>query len=111
MKTDFAISVRNLVDFVLMSGDIDQGGFSTVDRAREGQRVHTRIQRSRGDAYNQEVQVSRIVETRTIRLQINGRIDGVITEEELPVIEEIKTIRSGLQHYIENPDPLHWGRR
>ncbi len=110
MKNEFTVSVRYLVEFVLNSGDLDLGGFTSADRAREGQRIHTKIQNSRGDDYSKEVQVSKTIDCGEFQVNLNGRIDGIITKEDELIIEEIKTIKSGLQRYIETEDPLHWGQ-
>ena len=44
------LSVRELVEFVLREGDIDntQGGGNLVERALEGARLHRRLQKEAG---------------------------------------------------------------
>ena len=54
MKKEIKVSVRNLVEFVLRSGDLDTS-FMGSSRAVEGTRAHTKIQNSYGDEYNKEV--------------------------------------------------------
>ena len=51
------ISVRNLVEFILREGDIDnrQGMGASAEAMQEGSRMHRRIQRSMGSDYHAEV--------------------------------------------------------
>ena len=56
------VSVRSLVEFVLQSGDLTAGGFHRRDRARLGTRAHQRVQRSRPDGYEAEVEIADRVE-------------------------------------------------
>ncbi|MCD7737052.1 MAG: ATP-dependent DNA helicase [Lachnospiraceae bacterium] len=54
------ISVRNLVEFILRSGDIDnrKGTFGEKEAMQEGSRIHRRIQSGMGDGYRAEVPLS-----------------------------------------------------
>ena len=58
MKT-VSISVRNLVEFILRSGDIDErrGQGGSVDAMLEGARIHRAIQAAAGSDYSAEVSV------------------------------------------------------
>ena len=50
------ISVRNLVEFILRSGDIDnRTGGSDKDAMQQGGRMHRKIQKSMGADYHAEV--------------------------------------------------------
>ena len=48
-KKEIRISVRNLVEFILRSGDLDNssGGFGERDAMQAGTRVHQQIQKKR----------------------------------------------------------------
>ena len=52
-KKEIRISVRNLVEFILRSGDLDNssGGFGERDAMQAGTRVHQQIQKKRGADY------------------------------------------------------------
>ncbi|MCD7884599.1 MAG: ATP-dependent DNA helicase [Lachnospiraceae bacterium] len=54
------ISVRNLVEFILRAGDIDnrRGAFGEKDAMQEGSRIHRRIQGQMGSGYQAEVPLS-----------------------------------------------------
>ncbi|KQC07967.1 MAG: hypothetical protein APR54_05260 [Candidatus Cloacimonas sp. SDB] len=110
MKDEIRVPVRDLVEFVLKSGDLEVGNFSGQDRARAGQRIHKKIQNSRKGDYQKELPVSRLIEADSFNLNIGGRIDGVFLNEEPVIIEEIKTVSSNLSKYLQNENPLHWGQ-
>ncbi len=106
---EFAVGVRDLVEFVLRRGDL-RSEFTGSARAVEAVRLHQRIQASRPAGYLPEVVLSRVVETPGFRLRIAGRLDGVFTAEAVPRIEEIKTTRRPLRECVREENPLHWGQ-
>ncbi|MCL2050898.1 MAG: ATP-dependent DNA helicase [Lachnospiraceae bacterium] len=76
---EIQISVRNLVEFILRSGDIDNRRFALAETAmQEGGRIHRMIQRRMGSDYHAEVAVKFKYETGNYTIIIDGRIDGVI---------------------------------
>lgn len=101
-------SVRELVGFVLRSGDLVAGGFSRPDRLVEGTRGHQKIQRARPTDYQAEVPISYLVETEEIALEISGRIDGLLVEGDVVLVEEIKTTEADLNAIAENL--AHWAQ-
>ena len=56
-KKIIKISVRNLVEFILREGDIDNrhGRTASPEAMWEGSRIHKRIQKSKGANYHAEV--------------------------------------------------------
>jgi len=60
-KKEIKISVRNLVEFVLRTGDIDSS-FTGSSRAVEGTRLHKKIQKTQGKEYSPEVFLKTTVE-------------------------------------------------
>jgi DNA excision repair protein ERCC-2 len=70
------VAVGTMVTRVLRSGDL-RIEFSNARRARDGIRIHRRIQKSRPDNYEAEVPVSFTVKTAKAALEVSGRIDGV----------------------------------
>ena len=101
-----SIAVRELVEFVLASGDI-VSTFSLSVRAQEGIKVHQMLQKSRGENYNPEVTVSFEVERENIVLEVKGRIDGVFSNPEGVFIEEIKSTKVKLEEIDENFNLIH----
>ncbi|MGE5378319.1 MAG: helicase C-terminal domain-containing protein, partial [Bacteroidota bacterium] len=104
------VSVRSLVEFVLQSGDLTSGGFQRRDRAQLGTQGHKRVQRSRPDGYEIEVEVTYQVEGADPPLEVRGRIDGLYASQEPVIIEEIKTTTLSLDLVSEGHNPLHWAQ-
>lgn len=74
-------SVRNLVEFILRSGDIDNRRVSSKNDAMlEGGRIHRMIQRRMGPNYYSEVSLRHEIETENYSIIIDGRADGIIFE-------------------------------
>ena len=92
-----SLSVRELVEFILASGSIDNRGGSAdlYQRANEGSRLHRKLQRQaherHGKAYRSEVVFSDERELDGILFSVYGRADGVLREDGSAIIEEIKT--------------------
>ena len=77
--TEIQISVRNLVEFILRSGDIDNRKAAAPDNAmQEGGRIHRMIQRRMGADYHAEVLLRFIFATSEYEIHIEGRADGII---------------------------------
>ena len=77
------ISVRNLVEFMLRSGNIEAGtGYTDVDTMQEGGRLHRKIQKKMGSFYTPEVSLQTEVplqdEAGEFVLVVEGRADGVM---------------------------------
>lgn len=96
-KTQLHISVRNLVEFIFREGDIDNraGKIQSADAMLEGTRIHRKIQKSKDKNYQAEVPLNYVVHNPLFDLTIEGRADGIFTEEnengeELVFIDEIK---------------------
>jgi DNA excision repair protein ERCC-2 len=109
LKSELKIGVRELVEHVLRSGDL-VFEFLGSGRPAEAIRAHQKIQNSRPDTYRSEVTVARQVETHRFRITIGGRIDGLYTEAQGTVIEEIKTTARHPDYFEKNENPIHWGQ-
>lgn len=71
-------SVRNLVEFILRGGDIDnRSGRMITDAMMEGSKIHRKIQRSMGEDYQAEVTLALTIEAEEYMLVIEGRADGI----------------------------------
>lgn len=103
------ISVRNLVEFLLRSGDIDDrtGSQDPYKSMQAGSRIHRKIQKSMGSDYHAEVPLSIIRSFGDYDLMIEGRADGVFMNEEIPYgIDEIKGVYLDLDA-MKEPIPVH----
>ena len=78
---EITISVRNLVEFILRSGDIKAGTGTMADPEvmQMGSRMHRKLQKSGGKNYQAEVPLSRTVDCGDYKITIEGRADGIIT--------------------------------
>lgn len=88
------VSVRNLVEFVLRSGDIDNRR-TAVDQKEAmlaGGRIHRKIQKKMGPGYQAEVSLKHSVEEDGFEILVEGRADGIIREEGRATIDEIKGV-------------------
>ena len=129
---EIRLSVRELVEFLLRSGDIDRRrGTSPEKLMQEGSRLHRMIQRGMGEAYRAEVPLRTSYATEHCLILLDGRADGIIDEqlatehmehiggsqislnqyltcEEYPqiTIDEIKCVQRSLRH-ITAPVPVH----
>ena len=102
------ISVRNLVEFVLRSGDIDnrRGKSGQKEAMQEGSRIHRKIQRRMGASYQPEVPLKIELQKEKYQLLIEGRADGIIIEETGVTIDEIKGVYMDVQA-LEAPIEVH----
>lgn len=100
------VSVRNLVEFVLRSGDIDNRR-TAVDQKEAmlaGGRIHRKIQKKMGAGYQAEVALKCNVEEDGFEILVEGRADGIIREGGHTTIDEIKGVYmdiGGLKEPIE----------
>jgi len=103
------VSVRNLVEFVLMQGDLQPSSIG-ASRAQEAIKAHQMIQKTSGAAYVAEVTLSYIYLQEDLSLEIKGRADGVIKNEFGECIDEIKTTSLDLSFIDESFSDLHWAQ-
>lgn len=125
-------SVRQLVEFIFRSGDIDNRRGMAPERAmQEGSRLHRMIQGSMGENYAAEVLLRYQYVTEKYTIKIEGRADGIIyegrqtidkaledhspvtirqlienEEYDLVTIDEIKCVAKKLE-YMKQPVPVH----
>ena len=106
----FRLPVRQLVEFLLRTGSIDSR-FTGFDRANEGARIHRKLQKAAGEGYAAEVFLSGEREAAGIPFTIEGRADGIFTDEAgVTVIDEIKTTAVPADDIAEDMNPCHWAQ-
>ncbi|ACL75040.1 ATP-dependent DNA helicase [Ruminiclostridium cellulolyticum] len=108
-KPEIKISIRNLVELVLRSGDIDNRLVSS-GRMLEGTKIHQKIQKQGGELYNKEVSLAHNYETQDFIFRLEGRADGIISEPGGVVIDEIKSTARPLELIDEEFSILHWAQ-
>lgn len=102
-------SVRDLVEFLFKSGDIDNRhmGFAEKDAMNAGSKMHRKIQKRMGPDYQAEVPLKRTVSFDRFDLELEGRADGIITKWAPngsvmeTAIDEIKCVYKDLEHLNE----------
>ena len=113
MEHKIRISVRNLVEFILRSGDIDnrRGTMADKDAMLLGSKLHRKIQGRMGAAYQAEVFLKgtfyeELEDGEEYSITIEGRADGIIQKENGVAVDEIKGIFRSLE-YMDAPIPVH----
>lgn len=109
MKSKIKVSVRNLVEFVMRSGDIDNT-FRSMNSAIEGTKAHQKVQKSYGDEYKAEVTLKHQVKYEEFTIEVQGRADGILARDRETVVDEIKSTTRDLKEIDEDFNPLHWAQ-
>ena len=102
------MSVRELCELALLSGDIDcrRSGKDRYERAVEGQKIHQKIQNSFGALYHGEVELRNATRLDETTFFVKGRADGIICHNGHYTVDEIKTV--GEQRFASGVvDRLH----
>lgn len=106
-KTVIRISVRNLVEFIMRSGDLDsKSGVQDKEAMQKGSRLHRKIQKQMGSHYTPEVSLKHDTEYEDLILRVEGRADGIFTENGVTCIDEIKGVYKKVNQ-LEKPVPVH----
>ncbi len=109
IQKNVRISVRNLVEFVLRSGDIDdrRGTGGGTEAMLEGARIHRAIQGAAGSDYSAEVSLKISIPLRDdLTLTVEGRADGIIEQDGGTTIDEIKGMYIDVEE-MERPLDIH----
>lgn len=101
------ISVRELVEFVLRSGDLRHVVMHR-NRLTDAIHAHTLLQEQSPEGYVPEVSLKHTFVSGNIHLQVQGRADGIYTKDDGVLIDEIKTTYVAEQDLQENP--VHWAQ-
>lgn len=109
MENKIKVSVRNLVEFIMRQGNIDNRYVGSV-KAIEGIKGHQKVQKSYGENYQAEVAIKHSFKYDNLDMQIEGRIDGILKENQTIIIDEIKTTTKDLLLINEDTNPLHWAQ-
>ena len=113
-KAQINISVRNLVEFLLREGDIDnrRGSVDPFEAMQEGSRIHRKIQNSMGPFYSAEVPLKYAVEYDDYILGLEGRADGLVLDRDengdvvTATVDEIKGMYMDVMTF-EKPVLVH----
>ena len=100
------LSVRELVEFVYKSGDINVRAMS-ADRVLEGIKAHKLLQSQMEENYHKEFYLKNQFTLNNILFIIEGRADGVIIENGEVTVDEIKSTYTNLDIIDENFNKAH----
>lgn len=106
MEKYLTLSVHQLVDFLLRTGDIDNRVFNRSSMT-EGSRLHSMYQSKQSSNYLAEFPLKMSFNVDEVNIVLEGRADGIIKRSETEyVIDEIKTTVEDLK--IFHDDNLEW---
>ena len=103
------ISVRNLVEFVMQSGDLDNRSGSYRDKKAmlKGAKIHKTLQDRAGSEYRAEVPLKHEIACPEYTILLEGRADGIFTRKDgVTAIDEIKSMYADVEHFTE-PVAVH----
>lgn len=110
MDKSLRLSVHQLVDFLLRSGDIDNRVFNRSSM-NEGSRLHAVYQSKQSSNYMSEYQLAVSLTVDEIDILLEGRADGIIKRSDGSyVIDEIKTTVEELKVFHEENLEWHLGQ-
>ena len=101
-------SVRNLIEFVMRSGDIDNR-FRDNTRMIEGIRAHQKIQAKYDKTYKKEYKLKNTTTYKDVVFEVEGRADGLGKKDGIYLIDEIKSTSRKLDELDDN-NKLHWAQ-
>jgi len=103
------LAVRQLIEFVMRSGDIDNT-YRSNRRMVEGIKAHQRIQSAYGPGYSKEVVFRNSTTVEEMIFEVEGRADGVYISGDTVMIDEIKSTTRALDALESEHNPLHWAQ-
>ena len=109
MKKQLRLSVHELVDFLLRTGDIDNRVYNRSSM-NEGVRIHTFYQAHQGANYLKEYYLGETFYINNFTIFLEGRADGIILENNFAIIDEIKSTVSPLEEYYQTNSAWHLGQ-
>ena len=100
------LSVRELCEYALLSGDLGGGGYIDTDALMLGREIHKKLQSEADGYYNPEVTLNNTVSYGGIYYTVSGRADGVIRQADgFVCVDEIKCVR-GYEFFMQ-PRPTY----
>ena len=109
-KAHIELSVHQLVDFLLRSGDIDNRVFNRSSQT-EGSRLHSVYQSAQGKNYISEYPLRQTFVVDDIEITLQGRADGIIKKSEKEyIIDEIKTTVIEVEEFRNENLEWHLGQ-
>lgn len=109
MAPQLKLSVHQLVDFLLRTGDIDNRIYNKASMS-EGSRIHAIYQKKQSSYYQSEVYLKNTFYIDGFEITLEGRADGVIVLPRRVIIDEIKSTVIDLDEFKESQNAWHLGQ-
>ena len=109
MEKVLSLSVHQLVDFLLRTGDIDNRVYNKTTMS-EGTKIHSSYQSLQRGNYFAEYFLKETFYVSDFMITLEGRADGVIIKDDKVIIDEIKSTISPLEEYYESQKEWHLGQ-
>ena len=109
MEKVLNLSVHQLVDFLLRTGDIDNRVYNKTTMA-EGTKIHSFYQSLQNADYFPEYYLKETFYVSDFTINLEGRADGVIIHQDKIIIDEIKSTISPLDEYFKLQKEWHLGQ-
>ena len=109
MEKLLTLSVHQLVDFLLRTGDIDNRIYNSATM-QEGTLIHAFYQSRQGNNYISEYNLLEEFKVDDFRVVLEGRADGIIDLGSTAIIDEIKSTVVPLEEYFESQREWHLGQ-
>ena len=109
MEKVLTLSVHQLVDFLLRTGDIDNRIYNSATMS-EGTLIHAMYQSRQGGNYVSEYNLFEQFKVNDFRVVLEGRADGIIDLGSTAIIDEIKSTIVPLEEYYESQKEWHLGQ-
>ena len=103
------LSVHDVVDFLLRSGDIDDRVYNQ-EAMELGSKIHSSYQKKQGKEYLSEYLLGETFERPLGTIVLSGRADGIILGGEVPIVDEIKSTVLPLEVFYQQQLSWHLGQ-
>ena len=109
MEKSLSLSVHQLVDFLLRTGDIDNRVYNKTTMS-EGTKIHSFHQSRQKKNYIPEYYLRETFYVSDFTVTLDGRADGIIIEDDGATVDEIKSTIMPLEEYFESQKEWHLGQ-
>ncbi|TCZ78296.1 ATP-dependent DNA helicase [Paenibacillus albiflavus] len=109
MISQVQIAVRSLVEYVYLAGSIDSG-FRSASSLTEGTKAHQKVQKQYSEQDQKEVYVKAEIVHGDLLFVIDGRCDGILEQDGMTTIDEIKSTMLDMEQITADRYPVHWAQ-
>lgn len=109
MNKSLTLSVHQLVDFLLRSGDIDSRVFNRASMT-EGSKIHSWYQAKQEKGYISEYPLKTEIIIDEVNITLQGRADGIIHKNDKYIIDEVKSTVIDLSEFYTKNASWHLGQ-